>query len=91
MKLIAKTIFFVSVLFLSAPATADMSDYVSAFKPAQKQKSIRELTNHIKKDISKIRSLLKSNKKKITGLMPAADGISGTNPQRPKMDIKVKL
>ena len=79
MKLSVKSILFLSLLFLSAPASAYVSDYVSSFKPAQKKKNIRELTSHIKKDIVKLRSLLKTKNKKITGLMEIKGKIETTS------------
>ena len=74
-------IIIISVLaFFSIQGFAWTNDYVSAFKPAKKTRSFSELQKDLKKDIFQIRSIMKSQKKKITGIIKKSDKRSKRTP-----------
>ena len=65
MTSVLKITFIVLFFLLSIPAQAWTTDYVSAFKPVKKNRSLSELQRDIKKDIFQIRSMVNFQGKKI--------------------------
>ena len=69
MKLNLKLTLILTAFFLSTQGFAYTPDYASVFKPAQENKSVSEFQSNLKKDISKVRSLMNLEDKKVVGFM----------------------
>lgn len=80
MRLSLKIIVISVLTFFSVQGFGWTNDYVPAFKPAKKSRSFSELQKNLKKDIFQIRSLMNSQKKKITGIIEKSDKSSKRTP-----------